>query len=116
MNNNKRFDLDEHFRAIAYEKVAVPMNLSSSTAVKILDSPETSRNFLPMVMLLVFAINVLVSVFFGGVLFLMRPITLVEWVIIGSVYSTVNVFLYTITIINYEKIQNMLSIYSKGGV
>jgi len=116
MGNDKRFDLDEHLKAIAHEKIVIPVNLSSSTAAKIADSHESSRNFFPVIMFLVFTINILISVIFGGVLFLMRPITLVEWVIIGSVYSTVNVFLYGLTIINYEKIQNVLNAYSHGGV
>jgi len=107
--------LTNALNAVAREKIMVPDGLREKT-MNLIQSPATqSRRVFPYAVAMVFMINMLISIIFGGILFLIRPITLFEWIIIGSVYSTVNVFLYVVTFINYEKIQNMLHAYSKGG-
>lgn len=110
-----KYDMTEQLKSIAGEEIGIPSRLSESTAEMVVSSIK-KRSILPIVMTFVFAANILVSLLFGGVLFLMRPITILEWVIIGSVYTTVNVLLYGITFINYEKIQNVLRAYSNGGI
>ena len=116
MKNTDKFILDEQLNIIAIEKINIPIGLSSATANKIVADNKSPKNMLPYILALVFLINIAVSVIFGGALFLMRPLSIIEWVAIGSVYSAVNVFLYGVTFINYEKIQNMLDAYSHGGV
>jgi len=100
---------------VAGEEITVPDGLRRKT-INLIQSTETQPSkVFPYAVAMVFMINILISVIFGGILFLIRPITIFEWIIIGSVYSTVNVFLYVVTFINYGKIQDMLHAYSNGG-
>ena len=114
-DSKKSFNIDMHLASISREEIKIPTNLASNTAEKLKLQSDNNKNLFPYILGAVFTINILVSLLFGGVLFLMRPISLLEWIIIGSIYSTVNAILYAITFINYEKIQNVLKAYSAGG-
>ena len=104
----KKFDLDSHLKSIAEEHVDIPHGISSHAIRLIKTQSDSSPVVFPYILAVVFAVNILISVFFGGILFLLRPISILQWIIIGSVYSTANVAIYGITFINYEKILNML--------
>jgi hypothetical protein len=101
---------------VAEEDIQVPAGISMDTVNLILLSESSPERAFPYVIALVFLVNMLLSMLFAGILFLIRPISILEWVIIGSVYSTVNVFLYAVTFMNYEKVKDMLRAYSKGGI
>ena len=111
-NSNNYLELDKSLKSISKEIISIPNDLTDKTLVCINEVPEESQKVFPYVLAMVFLVNILVSLFFGGILFLIRPITLVEWIVIGSVYSTTNVILYGITFLNYNKLQNILSSYS----
>ncbi len=115
-NKTDKFNLDKILKSFSKEEIIVPSGLSETTIKRIAENPVDSQKVFPYVLVVVFVINLLISLFFGGILFLLRPITMIEWIIIGSVYSSVNVLLYGITFLNYSKIQNLLSSYSAGGM
>lgn len=112
---NKNFDIEKQLKAIGQEEIKTPSNLSSVTADIVVSAPESVKSIFPFALTMIFAANIMVSLIFGAVLFWMRPITIIEWIIIGFVYSTINALLYGITFMNYEKIQNVLNAYSNGG-
>ncbi|MDX1357553.1 MAG: hypothetical protein R3232_01855 [Clostridia bacterium] len=101
---------------VAVEDIQIPAGISKDTANLMLMSEPSAEKAFPYVIAVVFLVNMLLSMLFAGILFLIRPISILEWVIIGSVYSTVNVFLYSVTFMNYEKVKDMLRAYSKGGI
>lgn len=109
-------NLEKVLRSVAVEEIAVPADLAHTTSELLKSGDSGVKKAFPYIVALVFLVNIMISVLFGGILFLMRPITLVEWIIIGSIYSTVNVFLYTLTFIYFGKLQDMLKAYSKGGI
>jgi hypothetical protein len=113
MNDEK---LTSALKSVANEDIQIPGELSGATMDLILSPEPSAGKTFPYAVALVFLANMLLSILFGGILFLIRPITLLEWLIIGSVYSTANVFLYIVTFMNYERVKNMFNAYSKGGI
>ena len=80
----KKYDIDTHLKAIASEEIKIPANLSSITVERVLSGVKSDKTLFPIVLVMVFAVNILISLLFGGVLYLMRPISIIEWLIIGS--------------------------------
>lgn len=109
------FELDKYLAAIAQENIQIPASLASQTAEIISTESNKERNLFPYILGMVFAVNLAISFLFGGVLFLLRPLSVLDWIIVGSVYSTANVLLYGITFINYENLRVLLNAYSMGG-
>ncbi len=113
-NNNKPiYGLDRQLKALAKAKIKVPGHLAARTTQAVYEKLEKKeQNLLPYMLGAVFLSNMLISLFIGGTLYMMQPLTLFDWLIVGLIYSTVNVFLYGSIFFYREKIYIILNSFS----
>ena len=114
-NNNTKpiFDLDTQLKALAKAKIKVPEYLADQTTQIVYAKLEKKeQSLLPYMLGAVFLSNMLISVLIGGALYMMRPLTLFDWLIVGLIYSTINVFLYGLIFAYRKKIYVMLNSFS----
>lgn len=107
------YDLDTQLKALAKAKIKVPEHLTTQTTQAVYAKLEKKeQNLLPYMLGAVFFSNMLISVLIGGALYMMQPLTLFDWFIVGLIYSTINVFLYGSIFVYREKIYIMLNSFS----
>lgn len=113
-NDNKPiYGLDRQLKALAKEKIEVPGHLADRTTQIVYAKLEKKeQNLLPYMLGAVFLSNILISLFIGGTLYMMQPLTLLDWLIVGLIYSTVNVFLYGSIFFYREKIYIILNSFA----
>ena len=94
---------DEQFENIMrnYDKKSpkAPRHLSLDTSALIRSrlAGQEHTKVLPMLIASIITINLLMGIVFAAVLYLMRPLTLADWLIISSIYGTVNALFYGFT-------------------
>lgn len=107
-------ELDRLMKAVSEMEVAIPRDLHSKTLKAVEQDVVGTTFMLPYLVATVIFINMLTAIVFGGTLYLIETLPLWVWLIIGSVYASINGLFYGLTYVYRERISNMMN--SIGGL
>ena len=109
---------DEIFEQVMQEKgreaVTLPKNLNRDTLRLIEAHGVNDAHVLPYLIAALIFINMLISILTGTVLYMMAPLTMVDWLIMGSIYASFNALFYGLTYAYRDQVNEFLS--ELGGV
>ncbi len=103
--------IDDLLGNIGSEHLTLPSGLVEDTFKQICVESERQSNPLPYLVVTVVFINMLTSIFIGGLIFLLSPLTMVDWLIVGIVFSTFNGMFYGLTYAFRDQIRHTLEAY-----
>jgi len=93
----------------AAEEVAIPKGLTANT-MSLLEATELNNaHVLPYLVAGVIFINLLIGVLMGTVIYMMRPLTVLDCLIMGSIFASFNALFYGLTYAYRDIVNEFLS-------
>lgn len=101
-------DFEKTMERLASEEVSVPKELAVNTMALLQATELKDTHVLPYLVAGVIFINLFIGILIGTLLYIMRPLTMMDCLIIGSVFASFNALFYGFTYAYRDKVNEFL--------